>query len=402
MTTRIKYLILGGGPSGLSLASKLKQLGETSFLILEKENEPGGLCRSIEIDGSPLDIGGGHFLDSRNRKVLDFVYNFMPEDEWNRFDRISKIKTLKFEIDYPYEANIWQLPVEDQFEHLISILNAGWNKDQPQPEKFSEWITWKLGNVIADNYMLPYNSKIFANIDLNELGTYWLHKLPNVTFEDTLKSCLTKKPQGTIPAHAQFFYPKRYGYGELFHRMAEFIGRDAILLNYEVSSINPSELTVNNELKADLIITTIPWPELIDSESIPSEIKLEFSKLKHSSIDVTYRSKNQSTTSHWTYFPDPNLPFHRVLYRYNFIENARGYWEETNSLRTDQNDPPTHHNKFAYPLNTIEKPQSISTILHWAKSQSIIGLGRWGEWEHMNSDVAMDKAIRLAEVLTNA
>ena len=59
--------------------------------------------------------------------------------------------------------------------------------------------------------------------DLNQLGTYWLEKLPNVSFEETLLSCLTKKAYGEQPGHAQFFYPKKYGYGELWLRMAEEI-----------------------------------------------------------------------------------------------------------------------------------------------------------------------------------
>lgn len=397
MTAKIKYLILGGGPSGLALASRLKQLGETSFLILEKEKDVGGLCRSIAIDGSPMDIGGGHFLDSRNNKVLDFVFGFLPEDEWRIFNRISKIRTSKFEIDYPYEANIWQLSIEDQLEHLISIVQAGCNTGKPQPKQFSEWITWKLGNIIADYYMLPYNSKIFSDVRLNELGTYWLYKLPDVSFKETLRSCLSKKPYGNIPAHAKFLYPKRFGYGEPFRRMAEFIGDKSILLDCEVCSLNIEELIINNDIKAEVIVSTIPWPELINSETIPQEIKLMASKLKYSSIDVTYRSDTQSTDSHWTYLPDPAIPYHRLLFRQNFIENAKGYWEETNSLRTNQDDPPTHHNKYAYPLNTLDKPEIIGGILEWARSHSIIGLGRWGEWEHMNSDVAMDKAITLAE-----
>ena len=40
MDKNVDYLIIGGGPSGLSLANKLK--GKT--LILEKENEVGGLA----------------------------------------------------------------------------------------------------------------------------------------------------------------------------------------------------------------------------------------------------------------------------------------------------------------------------------------------------------------------
>ena len=70
----MKYLILGAGPAGLSFANRLLQLGETDFLVLEKEFEAGGLCRSADVDGAPLDIGGGHFLDVRRPDVTKFLY----------------------------------------------------------------------------------------------------------------------------------------------------------------------------------------------------------------------------------------------------------------------------------------------------------------------------------------
>lgn len=58
----MKYLILGAGPAGLTVATKLRQKGITDFLVLEREETAGGLCRSVNIDGSPLDIGGGAFF----------------------------------------------------------------------------------------------------------------------------------------------------------------------------------------------------------------------------------------------------------------------------------------------------------------------------------------------------
>ena len=58
---KVRYLILGAGPSGLAFARTLLDQGENSFLILEKEEIAGGLCRSMMVDGSPFDIGGGHF-----------------------------------------------------------------------------------------------------------------------------------------------------------------------------------------------------------------------------------------------------------------------------------------------------------------------------------------------------
>ncbi|MGE3920997.1 MAG: NAD(P)-binding protein [Gammaproteobacteria bacterium] len=77
-----QYLILGAGPSGLALALALIHSGvpRNQILVLEKEDEVGGLCRSKEVDGAPLDISGGHFLDTRRKEVLHFLFQFLPEE----------------------------------------------------------------------------------------------------------------------------------------------------------------------------------------------------------------------------------------------------------------------------------------------------------------------------------
>ena len=78
----MKYIIIGAGPGGLTLANRLMEKGERDFLVLEKEEEAGGLCRSREVDDSPLDIGGGHFLDVRRPHVNEFLFQFLPKEEW--------------------------------------------------------------------------------------------------------------------------------------------------------------------------------------------------------------------------------------------------------------------------------------------------------------------------------
>ena len=60
-------------------------------------------------------------------------------------------------------------------------LHAGCVRGEQMPESFAAWIQWKLGDRIAQEYMLPYNRKIWS-MDPDQLGTYWLHKLPNVSF----------------------------------------------------------------------------------------------------------------------------------------------------------------------------------------------------------------------------
>ena len=400
----MKYLILGAGPAGLTVANKLKQKGIVDFLVLEKEEIAGGLCRSIDVDGSPFDIGGGHFLDVRRPKVNEFLFAFMPEEEWNKYDRDSRIVVNGNIVNYPIEANIWQMKISDQVEYLKSIAIAGCNIGTPKPEAFVDWIYWKLGTKIAEDYMIPYNQKMF-NKELNQLGTYWLEKLPNVSFEETLLSCLEKKAYGSKPGHDQFYYPKKYGYGELWLRMADAI-KENIEYKKSVKGINFNTKTITTadgeNYYADTIITTIPWMEFDTIIGMPEEIKQDIKELKFSSIQTEYFSDNLDTPCQWIYYSDPKLSYHRILVRHNFCPNSKGYWTETNSERIkmeEPNDNFKYMNQYAYPLNTIKKPEIMKKLLSWSEKNGVIGLGRWGEHQHYNSDVTVELAMKLVDKL---
>lgn len=395
----MKYLILGAGPSGLVFANRLMQNGETDFLVLEKENEAGGLCRSVEVNGTPVDIGGGHFIDVRNEKVLNFLFSFMHKEEWNLYIRNSKLDLKGTLINNPIEANIWQLPIQEQVSYLKSIAVAGCNLKQPMPEKFVDWIYWKLGSRIAEDYMLPYNSKMFGD-DLDELGTYWLDKLPDVSFEETLLSCLEKKVYGRQPGHTRFYYPKNYGSGELWRRMAEKI-EDNILYGVEIKELDIGRLCVNNRYSAQIIINTVPWTEFDSIAGICKKFLGYIRKLKYTSIAVEYFEENIEDNAHWIYYSDKNLPYHRRLLCNNFGNCSKGHWTETNAARlTDIKGKYRYINKYAYPLNTIGKREMMGELLEYFRKHHIWGLGRWGEWEHYNTDVVVNKAMELADYLT--
>lgn len=403
---QIKVLILGAGPAGLTVANCLKKKGINNFIVLEKEEVAGGLCRSVNVDGTPLDIGGGHFLDVRRPMVTDFLFQFMPKDEWNLFKRDSRISIEGTMIQHPIEANIWQLPIEKQVEYLKSISKAGCNLEQPQPQLFIDWIRWKLGNKIAEDYMIPYNEKIFCS-NLNQLGTYWLEKLPNVSFEETLRSCLEKKAFGKQPGHAEFFYPKKYGYGELWTRMAKKVKQN-VVYSANIKQIVPKQkkvITENGEVyEAESIISTIPWNSFEIMDDSAQYVKDRVKKLRHSSIEVKYVNQNIPTEAHWIYYPDPELTYHRILVRHNFLPNSKGYWTETNGERicnsvSDSNSF-SYMNEYAYPLNTIGKNDIMQELLDWAKQYNIYCTGRWGEHQHYNSDLTVEKAIKLTNTLS--
>lgn len=390
-----RYVILGAGPAGLSFAHALLDRGETSFVVLEKEAISGGLCRSAMVDGAPIDIGGGHFLDVRSQDCLDFLFRFMPKDEWREFERISRIHLNGVYVDYPLEANIWQFPIEEQVNYIESIAHAGCVQGEPMPKSFTNWIRWKLGERIATDYMIPYNRKIWST-DIEKLGTYWLHKLPNVSFRDTVKSCLERKVSGAIPAHEVFLYPKEHGFGEVWGRMGEALG-DRLRLRCPVTSIDIVNRVVNEAFCGETIVNTLPWTEWPYFSTLPDLVMKYLEKLRYVSIDVDYHHKTISTDAHWIYEPAEALSYHRILCRSNFCHQSIGHWTETNVMRSRESQGWRHRNNYAYPLNTLDKPKAIEKILCWARSIGIVGLGRWGTWEHLNSDIAVLSSYKLVE-----
>lgn len=392
-----KYVILGAGPSGLSFAHTLLDHGEESFVVIEQETVAGGLCRSQEVDGAPLDIGGGHFLELKQKPVLDLLFRFLPRSEWQEYQRKSRILLRGVELDYPLEANLWQLPLDDQVDFLASIAQAGCVQGMAMPESFAEWISWKLGERIAQEYMLPYNRKIWS-VELERLGTYWLHKLPDVSFRETLRSCLERLSHGTLPAHGSFLYPKNHGYGEVWKRMGEALG-ERLVTGTPVKHIDLETRVVNGHFRGERLVTTIPWTLWPSFATLPEAVCRQVERLEYASIDVDYLPETLATNAHWLYVPDETISYHRILCRSNFCAESGGYWTETNSTRAVEAGGWRYRNEFAYPLNTLNKPAASAEVAAWGETRNIFSLGRWGTWEHMNSDVAVLNGIKAAEKL---
>jgi protoporphyrinogen oxidase len=308
---------------------------------------------------------------------------------------VAKVRLRGVEVDHPLEGNLRQLPVEAQADFLESIARAGAVADAPMPETFEDWIRWKLGDRIAEEYLLPYNRKIWS-MDLNRLGTYWLYKLPNVSFRETLMSCLKRQAEGSLPAHGVFLYPKKTGYGEVWRRMEAALG-ERLRCDTPVREVDLETMTVNRAFQADWIVNTIPWTIWQQTSNLPAPVAKAMSDLVSIAVDVDYEPAAPPGNAHWIYEPDEKLGHHRILCRNNFCAGARGCWTETNSARSARARNFRHRNEFAYPINTAGKPAAVDTITEWAHSACVLPLGRWGLWERMNSDVAVSQAIAAAK-----
>ena len=68
-------LILGGGLAGMSTAM---HLGDREHLVLEASTQPGGLCRTRDVNGFLFDYTG-HLLHLRDERIISLVDEMLPD-----------------------------------------------------------------------------------------------------------------------------------------------------------------------------------------------------------------------------------------------------------------------------------------------------------------------------------
>jgi len=404
------YLVIGGGLTGLTLCKKLREKGK-KVITLEAKDAPGGLCTTKNINGHQLDVGGGHFFFAKHKEIFDYIFALLPQEEFHYFDpRLSKLKMGETTIDYPLESNLWQLPQEQQIEFLISVIRNGESLGKVEPKNYEEWIRWKLGDKICDEYMIPYNEKLWG-VAPSEMDVDWLYKIPRVNVDEVLRYCLNRKQDvNKYPAHVCFYYPKEGG----FQRIVDAVYRDErdyVVLNERVVSLEKrtdGSWMVNGKYLADNVVNTTPWNDLYSALGSPEHLKDAFDHIRYNRIVVSLYEKDYSEPWHWRYVPDRDRRYHREFYIANFAKDSRkdGIYLETNINRFEGEEKIfggkmiyNEATDAAYPIPVIGHATAIRQILDYYRPMNLFGVGRWGQHQYQNADVSMWEAFKFVETV---
>ncbi len=404
------YIILGGGVTGVAAARRLQQKGNDNFLLLEGEDEPGGLCRTKFVDGHHFDIGGGHVLHSKYPEVLDWIFEHIPKDNFNKFNTKVLIDLEGHPVEFPIELNLWQLPVDLQVEYLHSYIAAAGNEKKDY-DNFEDWIRNYLGDKIADNYMIPYNKKLWC-LDIATLNTDWLSKIPKTDIKLVLKTIIERNSNFTeeVVSHKSFYYPKEGGFQTIFDAIYKHI-EDHVELGVKVKNLKydkENELwIIDGKYKAKKIICTIPWT-VMDIEIDGFDYEEEFKNLDYlSDVISLWEREPYEHDAHWKYIPSPDVEQHREFYIHNFAPHSKpgGVMTDINRKRWVDNGKKwkagvplcEHENIYSYPLPTKVYKEAIRNILDFSKDYNLYGLGRWGQWQYFNTDQCIKQVMDFFE-----
>ncbi len=418
--------ILGGGITGITIQRFLNQESE----ILEASSKPGGLCRTYWKDGFGYDIGG-HILFSKHEAINTLVDKLL-EGNLNSCKRANKIFYNGHFVKYPFENDLAALGKEEAFECLIHYIRNTY----PKPNNLKEWAYYTFGKGIAEKYLIPYNEKIW-NIPADQLSLEWVDRIPKPPMEDVVKSALGIETEGYL--HQLYFrYPTEGGAEGLIHALMK--EKSNITSNFKISSIRKKsdgwEVSDGSKTKTyEKLVLTFPMHEAIKCfENVPAEVLSAIDGFRYNSMRIVFLAVNdESLMNHSAvYIPDPEVITHRVCYMGYFSKKlvrpgtssliaeittnpGDGVFEMTDSeciektiadlnriglidkekiITTD-----LQRVKYGYPVYDLSYSKNVKIMRDWFKSIGVTLCGRFAEFEYINSDECMKRALSVAQEL---
>ena len=424
--------IIGAGLAGLSAAYHLKD----NYIILEKENRIGGLCRTEFIDGFGFDYAI-HILYSSDPYATDLIQSKLLKDNLIIQPRSSWIYSKGVYTLYPFQANTYGLPVETIKECLLGVIAATYENRHRNTKNFEEWVYATFGKGIAKHFMVPYNKKQWA-IDLKKMSDAWIRdRVLTPSLDEVIEGALTDQERKFGP-NADFWYPKEGGIEALPQGFLKLLDESKIHLNSEVAKIHWKRRKVILENDAeeyayDKLIYTLPLSKLIDlmSPEVPAEVKEAVERLEYNTIyGINLAVKREGISDkHWIYFPEDKYLFHRISFPMNFspsmvpngwssitVEVSESRYKEIPKGKElvkriiddlimakviKEVDPIELKSILvldpAYVIYTLAHREDVDIIHLFLETNNIFNCGRFGKWEYLNMDHVLLSGKEVAE-----
>ncbi|HEX5657832.1 MAG TPA: NAD(P)-binding protein [Polyangiales bacterium] len=313
----VRTLIIGAGMSGLACAAFSR---DSDYLVLERDAEIGGYCKTVKQDGFVWDYSG-HFFHFKNKDIADYLHARMPTQSVLDVEKRSFIHYRGQMIDFPFQKNIHQLPKDELIECLVDLYFARLPGQPPQPENnFEEMLYARFGRGIAEKFLIPYNEKLYAcrlsSLDKNAMGRFF----PHADLTDIIRNMRTADNSSY---NANFTYPEG-GAIEYVKAIASEVRQSQIALSERLVSIDLERRlakTNKRELKYERLISSAPFDKLLAAAGL-LEDKSVWSWNKVLVFNLGFDKKGPENV-HWMYYPDRSLCFYRVGFYDNIFNTPR-------------------------------------------------------------------------------
>ena len=433
----MRVVILGAGCTGLGAAYRLQELGHSDFVVLEQNSYPGGLATSfVDEAGFTWDIGG--HVQFSHYDYFDQLMEKALGGAWLNHLRQSYIWIRERFVPYPFQNNIRNLPPEDLAACLRGLIAVAGN-GYARPRNFEEWILHSFGRGIADTFLIPYNTKVWAYPPA-QMGYQWIgERVAGVDFARIMDNILMGRDDPAWGPNNTFRFPLRGGTGAIWRAVAGLIPDDRIRYQCTAVKVDASRRIVlasqGEEFEYDALVSTLPidlLAVLISDGGMASEAsQLRYSGTHVVGVGVCGTVPAQLKEKNWLYFPEDDCPFYRVTIFSNYSPNnvpGNGYWSLMAEVAESPYRPVSHltiveqvlegmirtklldekdtivstWHHFAphgYPTPTVDRDEHLGRINCRLESWGIYSRGRFGAWRYEvgNQDHSFMQGVEAAD-----
>lgn len=314
-------VVLGAGVAGLGASYELSKAG-IPVTVFEKESQVGGLCRTIEFEGSFFDLGGHRFL-SKNAEVNALWKKILGSD----------LLTVRRQSRIYYRDRFFQYPLKP-FEALISLgpfeacrcmasyLSSKIHGAKKISEKsFEDWMIERFGKRLYEVFFKEYTEKVWG-IPCSDLSSDWaVQRIQSLSLRRALGKAFFGRFSAKNPKSLseEFYYPAK-GPGLFCERLKDESQKACgavFCLNSEIEQLSVKQnriveiaarsstgqkIVTNN---FDHVISSLPLPVLIEKISpTPPVAVLEAARMLKfrgfMSVNLIFKDRNR-LKDHWIY-----------------------------------------------------------------------------------------------------
>ncbi len=400
-----QHLIIGAGITGLSFANFIDS---DDYLILERETEIGGWCKTVKKDGFVWDFSG-HFFHFNHPDIERYLRERMPPDEVVTVEKNAQILYKDHLVDFPFQKNIHQLPKDEFVECLYDVYfrEETGAADEFDSDSFKGMLYEKFGRGISEKFLVPYNEKLYA-CDLEQLDRDAMGRFFPYADLDEIIANMRETPDDES-YNATFTYPKN-GAIMYINALASEVPDDHICLDEALVDIDLDDKIAttsrDRRVKFENLISSAPFDQLmrmVDIEYDPDV--LTYNKVLV--FNLGFDAKGPEGI-HWIYFPEKKYAFYRVGFYDNIMGDDRmslyveiGYPSDANpdpsemkqivldDLRDagvveDQQLVASHHTVLdpAYVHITEDSNETYEQLNETLQLRDVHSIGRYGGWTY--------------------
>ncbi len=439
--------IVGGGVTGLTAAGLLLERG-VSVTVYEAAEREGGLAGSFRKNGFTFDFGP-HELCTENPALIELLREACGDDLIAVEKNVAQHFRGRY-LRYPFEIANLLRNVSPAFaaRAVLEIVAArARNALRPSPDaSFEQWTRSRFGKTLYAAYFGPYTEKVWgvppASLDASTAA----QRISVDSVRDLLKKMAGYRLLGRDDfsgPHSELRRGFRYvrgGIGVLLERLRRRVERLGGRFEHgkRLVGVRRDREGIQRLVFADgtsatgfrSVIATIPLSEQlrIALGDAGSELLARNPLPYRGMLFVFLRVARPALLPyHWTYFPDPAIPFQRATEFVHFgagmtppgatgvaLEVASnpgdGTWERSDaavvraSLKAlkrlellDESDVlgwDVVRVRHAYPVQVVDYQRRVDRLLHALREvPNLVPLGRQGLFRYCNMDECMEMAF---------